>query len=82
MRTKEIIGKKIIDAAGSELGEVEDIELDWENKKITSIVLGGKGELAGKIFGKLGARGQPDIPIPVEDIAVLGAVIILSKKMT
>ena len=33
MRSKEIIGRKIIDAAGTDLGQVEDFEFDWETKK-------------------------------------------------
>ena len=28
MRVKDIIGKKVIDAGGNEIGEVEDVEID------------------------------------------------------
>lgn len=82
MRTKEIIGKKVIDASGNEIGEVEDIELDWDAKAVTALVLGGKGEMAEKLFGRLGARSAPDIPIPVDAVAVMGSVVVLSKKVS
>ena len=81
MRTKELIGRKIIDAGGNEVGEVEDVEIDWDQKKVTALVLGGKGEISKRIFGRL-ASPRPDMPIPVEDIAVLGTVVVLSKKLT
>jgi sporulation protein YlmC with PRC-barrel domain len=82
VRTKEIIGKKVIDASGNEIGEVEDIELDWDAKAVTALVLGGKGEMAEKLFGRLGARSAPDIPIPVDAVAVMGSVVVLSKKVS
>ena len=78
----EIIGKKIIDASGNEIGEVEDIELDWDTKTIKALILGGKGEMAEKLFSRLGARSAPDIPVPVEAVAVMGTVIVLSKKIS
>ena len=82
MRSKEIIGKKIIDAAGTELGEVEDFEFDWETKKIVSIVLGAKEQLRGRLLKRIGATSTQDINIPVEDVAVLGGVVILSTKLS
>lgn len=82
MRSKEIIGKKIIDASGNEVGEVEDIEIDWDTKSVSAIILGGKGEMAEKLFGRLGARSAPDISVPVDAIAVMGSVVVLSKKIS
>ena len=82
MRTKEIIGKKVIDSSGNEVGEVEDVELDWDAKTVTALILGGKGERAEKLFGRLGARSVPDIPIPVDVVAVMGSVIVLSKTIS
>lgn len=82
MRTKEIIGKKIIDASGNEVGEVEDIEIDWDTKTVTALILGGKGEMAEKLFGRLGARSAPDISVPVDAVAVMGSVVVLSKKIS
>jgi sporulation protein YlmC with PRC-barrel domain len=82
VRSKEIIGKKIIDASGNEVGEVEDIEIDWDIKSVSAIILGGKGEMAEKLFGRLGARSAPDISVPVDAIAVMGSVVVLSKKIS
>jgi sporulation protein YlmC with PRC-barrel domain len=82
VRSKEIIGKKIIDASGNEVGEVEDIEIDWDTKSVSAIILGGKGEMAEKLFGRLGARSAPDISVPVDAIAVMGSVVVLSKKIS
>ena len=82
MRSKEIIGKKIIDASGNEVGEVEDIEINWDTKSVSAIILGGKGEMAEKLFGRLGARSAPDISVPVDAIAVMGSVVVLSKKIS
>ena len=82
MRTNELVGKKIIDAGGTELGEAEDIEFDWETKKLTGIVLGAKEQLAGRLLKRLGASSPRDISIPVEDVAVLGGVIILSVRLS
>jgi sporulation protein YlmC with PRC-barrel domain len=81
MRVKELIGRKIIDAAGNEVGELEDVEIDFEQKKFEGISVSGKGEMAQKLIERLGGD-KSDIVIPVEDISVIGTVIILSKKMT
>jgi len=82
MRATELTGRKIIDAGGTELGEVEDIEFDWETKKLSGIVLGAKEQLTGRLLKRLGASSPRDISIPVEDVAVLGGVIILSVKLS
>jgi len=82
VRTKEIIGKKIIDASGNEVGEVEDLDIDWDTKAVTALILGGKGEMAEKLFSRLGARSAPDIPVPVDAVAVMGSVVVLSKKIS
>lgn len=81
MRTKEITGKKVVDAGGTEVGEIEDVEIDWESKTVTGIVIGGHGEMAQRLFGRLGARSEPDITIPVEDVLAMGEVVILSRKL-
>jgi sporulation protein YlmC with PRC-barrel domain len=82
MRSKDILGRKIIDAAGTELGEVEDFEFDWETKSIVAIVLRAKEQLRGRLIKKIGGAPTQDISIPVEDVAVLGGVIILSTKLS
>ena len=91
MRTKELIGKKVIDSAGDDLGEVEDIELNWETKIVNSIIVSGDHEIkqkflsskyAKKIFGRVNAKADPDIIISVNDIEVIGNVIRLSIDVT
>ena len=79
MRANDIIGKKVIDTSGNEIGEVEDIEIEWDNKAVTGIIIGGRGEMAQKLFGRLGARSTPDITIPVEQIMGMGEVVIIKS---
>jgi sporulation protein YlmC with PRC-barrel domain len=80
LRAKDIIGKKVIDTGGNEIGEVEDVEIEWDNKAVTGIIIGGQGETAQRLFGRLGARSTPDITIPVEQIIGMGEVIIIKPK--
>ncbi len=72
--------EKVIDASGNEVCEVEDIEVDWNAKTIKGLILGGKDEMVEKLFGRLGARSVPDISVPVDAIAVMGSVVVLSKN--
>lgn len=39
MKCTQIIGKKVLDVNAYEIGKVNDIELDVENSKITSVYL-------------------------------------------
>lgn len=77
MRAKEIIEKKVIDTNGNEIGEVEDVEINWETKAVSGLIIGGAGEMAQRIFGRLGARSSPDVTIPVEKVVGMGEVIIV-----
>jgi sporulation protein YlmC with PRC-barrel domain len=83
MRTQDIIGKKIFDASAKEVGEVEDIEIDWNSKRIKALILGGKGEIAQRLLARarLVAREESDVVIPVEDVVTVGEVILLSIKL-
>jgi sporulation protein YlmC with PRC-barrel domain len=90
MLLKSILGKKVIDAAGDNLGAVDNIEFDWETKTITALIIEGdpkikqrlfESKYAKQIFGKLGAEVDPDIHIPVADINVIGEVITLSTDI-
>ena len=85
MRVKEIIGKKVIDASGNEVGNVQDVEIDWANKALKAVIIDKASamtkEVAGKLLSTLRIReDEPDIPVPVEDIAAMGKFIILSKS--
>lgn len=86
MRIKKILGKKVIDAAGDELGKVDDIELDWEKKTVQNLIIHGDHEIkqkvmaskyASKLLKKIGAKADPDIIIDVKDIQSIGDVITL-----
>lgn len=86
MRMKEIIGKSVIDNSGNEVGEVKDVELDWSTKTIKAIIIDKESamgkEVAGKLLSTLKIRSdEPDIPVPVEEIAAIGKFIILSKTL-
>jgi sporulation protein YlmC with PRC-barrel domain len=90
MLLKSIVGKRVIDAAGDDLGTVDNIEFDWETKTITALVIEGDPKIkqrlfdskyAKQIFGKLGAQVDPDIHIPVADVQVIGEVITLSTDI-
>ena len=83
---KEIIGKSVIDNSGNEVGEVKDVELDWSTKRIKAIIIDKESamgkEVAGKLLSTLKIRAdEPDIPVPVEEIAAIGKFIILSKTL-
>ena len=85
MRVKEIIGKKVIDASGNEVGNVQDVEIDWPNKALQAVIIDKASamtkEVAGKLLSTLRIReDEPDIPVPIEEIAAMGKFIILSKS--
>jgi sporulation protein YlmC with PRC-barrel domain len=84
LRSKEIIGRKVIDSNGNEVGEVEDIEFEWSSKILKAVIISKESamqkEVAGKLLSTLRLRDdEPDIPVPVEEIAAMGKFIILSK---
>ena len=91
MRIKDLLGKNVIDSAGDKIGKIEDVEIDWETKKIQAIVIGGDIEIKQKfmdskyaksILGRFGAKADPDIVVSVNDISAIGDVITLSVDIT
>lgn len=86
MRVKSLIGKNVIDAAGDELGKVDDVEMDWETKTVQSLIIKGDAEIkhqimnskyGGKLMKRIGARADPDVVIPVSEVQSVGDVITL-----
>ena len=86
MRIKTILGKNVIDSAGDELGKVDDIEIDWEQKTVQNIIIKGDAAIKQKItsskYGsqsmkRLGAKAEPDIVVPISDVE--NKRLILSK---
>ena len=87
MRVKSILGKKVIDAAGDDLGKVDDIEVDWETGTVESLVIGGGPKIKQKFFdskyakgllSRMGAKAENDIIIPKKDVKAIGDVVTLS----
>lgn len=86
-----MIGKTVIDAAGDNLGKVEDIEITWENKTVDYIIIKGDPEIKQKLMSSkygsqilktIGAKVEPDVVIPVSDVQSIGDVITLVKDIT
>jgi len=86
MRVKEIIGKTVIDAAGDNLGKVEDIEINWTNSAVEHFIIKGDPEIkqklmsskyANQLLKKIGAKADPDIVISFSDVQSIGDVITL-----
>jgi sporulation protein YlmC with PRC-barrel domain len=86
---EEILGKTIVDPIGNELGKVDDLEVDWENKIIEALVVKGKGKLSpyfdserfDSIKKKLGVTTTEDLLIPVEEIQAIGNYVVIKKKI-
>ena len=68
MKCTEIIGKKVLDVNAYEIGKINDIELDFENSKITGVYL-SSNELTLK---------KHLYEICPEDIKVVGDYVLLN----
>lgn len=73
MKIDEIKGKEVIDDKGNIVGEVEDIDLDFKNRKIEGLVLRESG-----ITGKIG-RGETKL-IPCNMVDAIGEKVLLKGK--
>ena len=87
MRVKSILGKKVIDAAGDDLGKVDDIEVNWETGEVESLIIGGDPKIKQRFFeskyakgllGRVGAKAEHDIVIPKNDVKAIGDVVTLT----
>ncbi len=65
----ELIGREVLDNTGHKIGEVDDIEVDFEGDRIDAIIIG-----EGKLIG----RGRERI-IPFNMIETVGERVILKK---
>lgn len=89
MKVSEIMGKMIIDAAGNEIGKVDDLEMDWKEGTTDALVVKGKGSMAAKLdserldplLKKLRLTKSEDLLIPVGDIQSVGKYVVLKKAM-
>lgn len=71
---RQIIGKEVIDRSGMVVGKVKDIEVNWDNNEIESIVLG-----KGSISESLGLS-KKEFVIPYEEVEQFGDKILIKKN--
>jgi sporulation protein YlmC with PRC-barrel domain len=87
--TEEILGKTIVDSAGSEVGKTDDVEVEWDSKSIAALVVKGKGFLSRQfgqekidaLLKKLRIAKTEDLLIPVDDVEAIGKYVVLTKKI-
>ena len=72
MKIKEFLGSTVLDKNAYEVGKVDNVDFDVETGKIEKITL----TLQKNIFSK------DELEIAFEDIATIGAYIILNKEIT
>lgn len=72
MKIKEFIGSTVLDKNANVVGKVENVDFDTQTGKIETIIL----SLQKNIFSK------DELEIAFEDIATIGAYIILNKEIT
>lgn len=72
MKIKEFIGSTVLDKNANVVGKVENVDFDKETGKIDTITL----TLQKNIFSK------DELEINFEDIATIGAYVILNTEIT
>ena len=72
MKIKEFIGSTVLDKNANVVGKVENVDFDTATGKIETILL----TLQKNIFSK------DELEISFEDIATIGAYIILNKEIS
>ena len=71
MKIKEFIGSTVLDKNANVVGKVENVDFDKETGKIETITL----TLQKNIFSR------DELEISFEDIATIGAYVILNKEI-
>ena len=87
---EELCGKIIVDAAGNELGKVDDGEIDLESRSIVALVVKGKGILSKQfqserldtLMKKIRLTKTDDLMIPFEEVQAIGKYVVLKKVIT
>ena len=72
MKIKEFIGSTVLDKNANEVGKIDNLDFDPETGKIESIFL----TLQKNIFSK------DELEISFDDVATIGAYVILNKEIT
>ena len=65
----DVIGRDVLDSTGHKIGEIEDIDVDFESERIEAIVLHEGGLLRGK-----------ERIIPFNMVETVGERVILKKE--
>ena len=71
MKIKEFLGSTVLDKNAYEVGKVDNVDFDAETGKIENVTL----TLQKNIFSK------DEIEISFDDIATIGAYVILNKEI-
>lgn len=72
MKIKQFIGSTVLDKNANEVGKVDNVDFDVETGKIENITL----TLQKNIFSR------DELEISFEDVATIGAYVILNKEIT
>ena len=72
MKIKEFIGSTVLDKNANEVGRIDNVDFDKETGKIEAVTL----TLQKNLFSR------DELEISFEDIATIGAYIILNKEIT
>ncbi len=66
----ELIGKDVLDENGHKIGEVDDVDVDFDSEKISAIILHEGGRIMG---------GKEEV-IPFNMVETVGERVILRKE--
>ena len=72
---EEIIGKEVVDISGNVIGRIKDLDVDFENQSLESLVVGDGG-----IFDSLGSS-KGEIIIPYHKIKTIGDKVLLKSEI-
>ena len=70
---EQIKGKEVIDSSGMIVGKVKDVEVNWNNNEIETIILG-----SGSISESLGLSKEENV-IPYDMVKQIGDKILLKE---
>ncbi len=73
MRTKEeIIGKEVVDMNARVIGQVKDVDINFEARTVERLIVGQGGILQG-------IRSSEDITIPLHMVLAIGDKILIKS---
>jgi sporulation protein YlmC with PRC-barrel domain len=81
MKVANLNGKKVITSEAQVLGEVEGVEIDIDEWKVTGFHINLEKEIIGKLNFKKPLFGSVVVLLPVATVKVVGDVIALNKTI-